>query len=87
MAKGKKSKSSGVESKGIHCQNDRHGLRKQLRREYVGSITEAINKRDAWRNFKNVVLTIPNPNTNETNKRFIKVNAREVWGSPKRQGS
>jgi len=27
---------------------------------------------------KKVVLTIPNPNTNETNKRFIKVNAREV---------
>ena len=25
------------------------------------------------------MLTIPNPNTNETNKRFIRVNARDVW--------
>jgi len=25
------------------------------------------------------MITIPNPNTNETNKRFIKVNARDVW--------
>ena len=87
MAKGKKSKSSGVVSKGIHCQRDRHGLRKQHLREYRGSITEAINKRDAWRKFKNVVLTIENPNKNETAKPFIRVNAREVWGSPKRLGS
>jgi len=33
---------------------------------------------------KNVMLTIPNPNTNETNKRFIRVPAREVWGYAKR---
>jgi hypothetical protein len=24
-------------------------------------------------------LTIPNPNTNETNKRFIRINAKDVW--------
>ena len=39
---------------------------------------------NAFLNFKNVVLTIPNPNKHETNKKFIKVNAREVWGNPKR---
>jgi hypothetical protein len=26
-------------------------------------------------------LTVPNPNTNETNKRFIRVNAKDVWKS------
>jgi hypothetical protein len=43
-----------------------------------------INQHNAWRMGKNVVLTIANPNPNETNKRFIKVNARDHWGDPKR---
>jgi hypothetical protein len=84
MAKGKKSKGTTYVSKGIHCQRDRYGLRKQHLLECRGSLAEAINKHDAWRAFKNVVLTIENPNKNETAKRFIRVNAREVWGSPKR---
>ena len=25
------------------------------------------------------MVTIPNPNTNETNKRFLRVNAKDVW--------
>ena len=29
------------------------------------------------------MLTVPNPNTNETNKPFIRVNAKDVWGSRK----
>ena len=37
-----------------------------------------IDKMDAFRKGKNVMLTIPNPNKNETNKQFIKVNAWEV---------
>ena len=28
---------------------------------------------------KNVMLTIPNPNKNETNKKFIRVPAKEQW--------
>jgi hypothetical protein len=44
----------------------------------------AANKRNAWLKGKNVVLTIENPNKNETNKRFIRVNAKDVWGSPKK---
>ena len=42
------------------------------------------NKMKAWRAGKNVIVTIPNPNKKETNKKFIKVNAKEVWGSPKK---
>ena len=42
------------------------------------------NKRNAWLKGKNVMLTIPNPNEQETNKRFIRVNAKDVWGSPKK---
>ena len=43
------------------------------------------NQQEAWQQGKNVVLTVENPNKNETNRRFIKVNAREVWGNPKRK--
>ena len=48
--------------------------------------TRMVNQRDAWAKGKNVVLTIPNPNKNETNKPFIRVNAWEVWGNPRKQG-
>ena len=34
---------------------------------------------EAFKKGKLVWLTVPNPNTNETNKKFIKVKASEVW--------
>lgn len=49
------------------------------RKEWVGSGAQEHAKYKAWLSGKNVVLTIPNPNTNETNKKFIRVNANEVW--------
>ena len=35
-----------------------------------------------WRG-KNVILTIPNPNPRETNKPFVRINAKEVWRKDK----
>ena len=32
---------------------------------------------------KNVVLVVPNPNTNEKNKPFIRINAEDVWSRNK----
>jgi len=52
---------------------------KALRREYMQSSARSQNQLSAFLRGKNVMLTIPNPNTNETNKRFIRVPAREVW--------
>ena len=43
-------------------------------------MVEGKNKRDAWAKGKRVMLTIANPNNNETNKPFIRVPANEVWG-------
>ena len=37
------------------------------------------NQWDAFVKGKNVVLTIKNPNKNETNKPFIRVTAKEQW--------
>lgn len=45
-----------------------------------------VNQREAWAKGRNVVLTLPNPNKNETNRPFIRINAREVWGDPRHQG-
>ena len=34
---------------------------------------------EAFQKLKNVILTVPNPSKNDTNKRFIKVPASEYW--------
>ena len=47
-------------------------------------LQKILAKQDAWLKGKNVVLTIPNPNKNETKVPFIRVNAKEQWGSPKK---
>ena len=38
-----------------------------------------LDKMDAFRKGKNVMLTIPNPNKSETKQPFIRVNAKEKW--------
>lgn len=70
-------------SKGVTHQNPNrlgHRMQKQIRLDYEGSTLQGINKRKAWARGKRVMLTIPNPNTNETNKPFIRVVASEEWG-------
>jgi hypothetical protein len=49
------------------------------RKEYRGTAEHSINQLAAFYRGRNVVLTVENPNKNETNKRFIRVNARDVW--------
>lgn len=51
---------------------------KACRRDYVESGQRMINQIKAFKAGKNVVMTIPNPNTNETNKRFVRVNAKDL---------
>ena len=75
-------KSSGAVSQGIHS-NVRQGILNVNRQEYMRSGLRLLNQRRAWAKGKNVVLKIENPNKNETDKPFIRINARDVWGSPK----
>ena len=42
-------------------------------------LKRALNQLDAWKKGKNVALTIE---TNDSNMRFKRVNARDVWGNP-----
>lgn len=75
-------KSSGAISLGVHSNVNQKTLN-HMRRDYISSGMRHYNQKLAWLKGKNVVLTIENPNKEQTNKRFIKVNARDVWGSPK----
>ena len=82
MAKGKKSKGTQYVSKGEYS-NVNKKTRNAVRLDTT-PLQTADNKRNAWLKGKNVMLTIPNPNDKETNKRFIRVNAKDVWGSHKK---
>ena len=78
---GKKRHSTGYTSKGQR-RNVSRSIQKMCRREYLENGNALQNKYEAWRAGKNVMLTMPNPNKNETNKRFIRVKANLVWGNP-----
>lgn len=46
-------------------------------------IKKMIDKMDAFRKGKNVMLTIPNPNKQATREPFIRVSAKEKWRNDK----
>ena len=81
MAKRKKQRAQQV-SKGIGTNVDKK-IRNAMRGD-TSMLQRTINQRAAWVKGKNVMVTIPNPNEQETNKKFIRVNAKDVWGSPKK---
>ena len=51
---------------------------KAVRRERT-PIQTLLNKQKKWILGKKVFLTIKNPNKQETNKKFIRVPAEQVW--------
>jgi len=75
-------KSKGNVSAGIHSTVSR-STRRAMRQDYMASGERLMNQRAAFDAGKNVMVTIPNPNENETNRKFIRVNARDVWRSNK----
>jgi len=77
MAK-KGGKSVGNTSAGIHSSVSK-SVRRAMRADYLTSGERIMNQRKAFDAGKNVMVTISNPNPNETNKRFIRVNAKHIW--------
>lgn len=75
---GKKKQRASQTSKGQRKSQDPRWT-KEARREWVGSTAQANAQIAAFRRGKNVVLTIANPNKAETNKPFIKVNAKDIY--------
>lgn len=71
MAK-KGGKSKGFISQGIHSNVNRK-VKNAMRSEYLQSSDRIVNQLNALKKGKDVVMTIANPNKEQTNKRFIKV--------------
>ena len=85
MARKKGGKSKGFVSQGQRP-NVSKWARNAARREYVSDdLAVVLNKQAAFAAGKNVMLTVPNPNTNETNKPFIRVPAKNVWPNPNKK--
>jgi lipopolysaccharide export LptBFGC system permease protein LptF len=47
------------------------------------AVNRLINQQKAHNSGKRVIITIENPNKQETNKRFIRVLSSAVWSRPK----
>jgi hypothetical protein len=71
MAK-KGGKSKGFISQGKHSNVDRK-ISNALRSEYLKSGDRIMNQLRALKQGKDVVMTVPNPNKEATDKKFIKV--------------
>ena len=72
---GKKTKRAAYTSKGTVPSVTR-SVRNAMRRDVTETQT-MINRLKNWERGKRTVVTVPNPNTNETNKRFIKVEGND----------
>lgn len=81
MAKNKGGKSKGFVSKGLHSNVARATL-KGMKRDRPGTEIQLYKIQAYWAG-KNPWITIANPNPNETNKRFIRVKANTLYGTPK----
>jgi len=78
---GKKSSGKTYTSKGEH-RNVSRGTLSAMKRARDPS-EKVINIQRAWLEGRNPWVTISNPNKEQTNKRFIRVKANELWGNPK----
>lgn len=71
-------KSSGNVSAGLHS-NVNKSVRREMRSLYLESGERLLNQRRAFENGKRVMVTIENPNKNETNRQYIRVPANQIW--------
>lgn len=78
MGKGKRSSGKNYTSKGERS-NVAKSTRRAMRQEYMASGRRILNQIAALEKGQDVVMTIENPNREETDKPFIKVrvNAKE----------
>ena len=79
----------GGKSSGFISQSERPNVKRNLLKAVRRDVTPS-QKMDhimsAYLKGRNPWLTIPNSNTNETNKKFIRVKSEDLWGNPKHRG-
>lgn len=85
MAKGKKSSGKSATSAGLHS-NLSNSTKNALRRKYMSSGDRVMNQLKAFRAGKRVMVTIDNPNKEELNKPFIRVEASTIWKNRSGEG-
>lgn len=86
MAK-KGGKSKGFISQGKHSNVDRK-VTNAMRRDYLQSGERVLNQLAALNQGKDVVMTVPNPNKEQTNKPFIKVRVSgKAWVEDRKQNA
>jgi hypothetical protein len=78
MAKGKKSTGKTYISNGER-RNVNKKILNAIRRDYMNSGERIVNQLRAFHANKKVMVTIENPNKNETNKRFIRVPGNQYF--------
>lgn len=81
---GKKSSGNTYQSKGERP-NVKRNILNAVRRD-VSPSQKMEHIMNAYLKGRNPWLTVPNQNTNETNKRFIRVKSEDLWGNPKNRG-
>jgi len=79
MAKGKTASGTKYVSKGERPNVKRETLA-GVRRDGADNLTRELRKIEAWKKGKNFVLTVDNPNKNQKNKPFVRVNGPELLG-------
>lgn len=79
MAK-KGGKSKGFISQGVHS-NVSNATRNAVRADYMASGERMLNQLKAHRKGKRTMITIANPNKEETNKPFIRIEGKQ-WFKP-----
>ena len=75
---GKKKKRDKQTSKGERRSVSKQ-ITKSIRKDFIESGQKIVHQAEAFRKGKKVMLTIPNPNKDNTHQRFIRVPATEVW--------
>lgn len=86
MAKRKRTGKTSYISSGIHS-NVSSSTKRALRRSYLESADRIMNQLKAFRAGKRVMVTIENPNKEQTNRRFIRVEASTIWKRPGKPNS
>jgi len=71
----------GELSAGVHSTVST-STKRAMRSAYMASPDRMLNQRKAFDKGKRTMVTIPNPNKEETNKPFIRVNGKD-WFKPK----
>jgi hypothetical protein len=84
MAKKKGGKSKGFISQGQRP-NVKHNVLKAVRRDITPS-EKMANVMSAYLAGRNPWVTIANPNNKQTNAKYSRVKAEDLWGSPKNRG-